>query len=116
MSPTLEIALLFLIIAVIIVLGFLIKLIIDSIKLVQNIDETTTIVKNEIEPTLKELNKTLENINSLTNDTDNKINQIRKILTGTLGIGSFALGGVRNITGGFFKGLIEGIKFFSKKK
>ena len=115
MSPTLEIALLFLIIAVIIVFGFLIKLIIDSIKLVQNLDETTTIVKNEIEPTIKELKKTLENLNSLTEGTNNQINQVRKILAGLLGVGSFALGGMKNITGGFFKGVMEGIKFFTKK-
>lgn len=115
MSQTLEIALLFLIVAIIIVLGFLIKLIIDSIKLVQNLDETTTIVKTEIEPTIKELNKTLENLNSLTNNTNTKINQIRKILSGVLGVGSFALGGMKNITGGFFKGVSEGIKFFTSK-
>ena len=115
MSPTLEIALLFLIVAIIIVLGFLIKLIIDSIKLVQNLNETTTIVKNEVEPTLKELNKTLENLNSLTNGTSNQIARMRKILAGLLGVGSFALGGMKNITGGFFKGVMEGIKFFTKK-
>ena len=114
MSPTLEIALLFLIIAVIIVFGFLIKLIIDSIKLVQNLDETTTIVKNEIEPTIKELKKTLENLNSLTEGTNNQINQVRKILAGLLGVGSFALGGMKNITGGFFKGVMEGIKLRNK--
>ena len=115
MSPTLEIALLFLIIAVIIVLGFLLKLIIDSIKLVQNLDETTTIVKNEIEPTIKELNKTLENLNSLTEGADRQIVLVRKLLSSILGIGSFALGGMKNITGGFFKGVMEGIKFFTQK-
>ena len=115
MSPTLEIALLFLIVAVIIVLGFLVKLIIDSIKLVQNLDETTTIVKTEIEPTIKELNKTLENLNSLTNGADAQINKIRKILSGILGVGLFALGGMKNITGGFFRGVMEGIKFFTNK-
>ena len=115
MSPTLEIALLFLIIAVIIVLGFLLKLIIDSIKLVQNLDETTTIVKNEIEPTIKELNKTLENLNSLTEGADHQIVLVRKLLSSILGIGSFALGGMKNITGGFFKGVMEGIKFFTQK-
>ena len=115
MSPTLEIALLFLIIAVIIVLGFLLKLIIDSIKLVQNLDETTTIVKNEIEPTIKELNKTLENLNSLTEGADRQIVLVRKLLSGILGIGSFALGGMKNITGGFFKGVTEGIKLFTQK-
>lgn len=115
MSPTLEIALLFLIAAVIIVLGFLLWLIIDSIKLVRNLDEATTIVKNEIEPTLKELSKTLENLNSLTKGADTQLTQIRRILTGLLGFGSIALGGVKNVTGGFLKGVIEGIKFFTRK-
>lgn len=115
MSATLEVAVLFLIIAVIIVLGFLLKLIIDSIKLVQNLDETTTIVKKEIEPTLQELNKTLENINSITADADKQLIQVRKIISSLLGIGSVTLGGMKNITGGFFKGVIEGIKFFTKK-
>ena len=115
MSPTLEIAILFLIIAIIIVLGFLLKLIIDSIKLVQNIDETTTIVKTEIEPTIKELNKTLENLNSLTEGANSQVVRVRKILSGILGVGSVAYGGMKSITGGFFKGVLEGIKFFTKK-
>ena len=115
MSPTLEIAVLVLVIALIIVLGFLIKLIIDSIKLVQNLDETTTIVKTEMEPTLKELTKTLENLNSLAKDADTQLIRVRKILSGLVGLGSVTLGGVKNITGGFLKGVIEGIKFFTKK-
>ena len=115
MSATLEIALLFLIVAVIIVLGFLVKLLIDSIKLVKNLNETTTIVKNEIEPTLKELNKTLENLNSFAKDADIQFTKARKLLTSLLGFGSVALGGVKNITGGFLKGLIAGIKFFTQK-
>lgn len=115
MSTTLEIALLVLILAVIIVLGFLLKLIWNSIKLVQNLDETTNIIKQEVEPTLKELSKTLENLNSLTQGADRQVIQIRKILSGFLGIGSVALGGFKNITGGFIKGIVEGIKFFSQK-
>ena len=115
MSQTLEVALIVLILWVIIVLGFLLKLIIDSIKLVQNLDETTTMVKQEVEPTLKELSKTLENVNSLTQGADKQMIQVRKILSSFLGIGSMALGGFKNITGGFFKGVVEGIKLFSQK-
>lgn len=115
MSTTLEVAILFLIIAVIIVLGFLLKLIIDSMKLVKNLDETTTIIKEEIEPTLKELNRTLENLNSLTGEADKQLTNIRKILSSFIGLSSVTLGGVKNIAGGFFKGVIEGIKFFTKK-
>lgn len=115
MSSTIEVAVLFLIIAVIVVLGFLLKLIIDSIKLVQNLDETTTIIKKEVEPTLKELTKTLENLNSLSNSVDSKFTQTRKILSSFLGVGSIALGGFKNVAGGFLKGFIEGIKLFTKK-
>ena len=115
MSAALEVALLVLIIAVIVVLGFLIKLIIDSIKLVQNLDETTTIIKNEVEPTLKELVKTLENLNSLTSGADKQLSKVRKLVSGFLGLGSVTFGGVKNIAGGFFKGFIEGIKFFYTK-
>ena len=115
MSATLEVALLVLIIAVIVVLGFLLKLIIDSIKLVQNLDETTTIIKNEVEPTLKELVKTLENLNSLTQSANNQLSKVRKLISGLLGLGSVTLGGVKNIAGGFLKGVIEGIKFFTQK-
>ena len=115
MSATLEVALLFLIVAIIIVLGFLVKLLFDSIKLVNNLNETTTMVKNEIEPTLKELNKTLENLNSLAKDADAQFTKARKFLTSLLGFSSVALGGVKNVTGGFIKGVIAGIKFFTQK-
>lgn len=115
MSSALEVALLVLIIAVITVLGFLLKLIIDSIKLVQNLDETTTIVKNEVEPTLKELVKTLENLNSLSGNADKQLTQARRVLSSFLGFSSVALGGFKNVAGGFLKGFVEGIKVFTKK-
>ena len=115
MSATIEVALLVLILAVIVVLGFLTKLIIDSIKLVQNLDETTTIIKNEVEPTLKELVKTLENLNSLTDGADKKIFQTRKVLSSFLGLSSMAFGGIKNLAGGFFKGFVEGMKLFTNK-
>lgn len=115
MSATLEVAIIFLILTLIVVFGFLLKLIIDSIKLVENLNETTTIIKKEIEPTLKEVSKTLENINSLTEEANRKLVSVRKLLSGLLGLSSITLGGFKNITGGFFKGVVEGIKFFTKK-
>lgn len=115
MSQTLEVVLIVLILWVIIVLGFLLKLIIDSIKLVQNLDETTTMVKKEVEPTLKELSKTLENVNSLGQGADKQIIQVRKVLSSFIGIGSIVLGGFKNVAGGFIKGVVEGVKLFSQK-
>lgn len=116
MSANLEIALLFLIMAIIVVLGFLVKLIIDLIKLVKNLDETTTMVKTEVEPTIKELNKTLANLNSLAEGADKQVTDIRKFLSGFLGLSSVTLGGVKNILSGLIKGIIAGVKIFTTKK
>ena len=58
MTPTLEISIIFLIFTTII-LGvvisvFVIRLLIDLSRLTVNLDETATVVKQEIEPTIKE--------------------------------------------------------------
>ena len=50
-------------IMLVVVGGFLIKLIIDLSKLAQNVDETTTVVRNELRPTLRELNESLHTVN-----------------------------------------------------
>ncbi len=52
-------------IIVIIVGGFLIKLLIDLTKLAKNVDETAVIIKSEIQPTLQELTNTMKSINSI---------------------------------------------------
>ena len=48
-------------IMLVVVGGFLIKLIVDLSKLAQNVDETTTVVRNELRPTMRELNESLCN-------------------------------------------------------
>ena len=50
-------------IIVILVGAMLVKVLFDISKLTRNIDETTTIVKTELEPTLKNVNKSVKGKN-----------------------------------------------------
>ncbi|MDD3237945.1 MAG: DUF948 domain-containing protein [Candidatus Gastranaerophilales bacterium] len=119
MSTTLEVSIIFLIFTTIvlgIIIGvFLIKLLMDLSKLTTNLDETTTIVKQEIEPTLQEIKDTLNNINSIAKSADKQVDVIKKVFTGVLGASGVAFCGLKNISGGFFKGLSTALKLFKKK-
>lgn len=103
----------------IIVGGFLIKLLIDLSKLTKNVDETTTIVKAEIEPTLKELNKALTSINTIAQNADKQVDSLAKTFENVLGAGVLAISRAKTLSGGLIKGLVKGlvtaIKLFMKK-
>ncbi len=119
MTPTLEVSLMFLIFTTII-LGvlisvFIIRLLIDLSRLTVNIDETTTVVKQEIEPTLKELKETLNNLNSIAKSADKQVDVIKKVFSGLVGASGLAFCGLKNISGGFLKGLFAGLKILRKK-
>lgn len=105
---------------VIVVGGFLIKLLIDLSRLTKNLDETTSIVKTEIEPTLKEFNTALKSIISIAQNADKSVDSLGKLFENLLGASSFAFARAKKISGGLFKGLAQGlvtvIKLFMKNK
>ncbi len=104
---------------IVIVGGFLIKLLIDLSKLTKNIDETTTIVKSELEPTFKEFNNALKSINSIAQNADKQVDSISKLIDSLFGIGTSVFNKAKNLSGGiakgFVKGLVSVIKMFVKK-
>ena len=99
--------------------GFLINLIINLSKLTKNVDETTTIVKAEIEPTLKELNKALTSINAIAQNADKQVDSLAKTFENVLGVGFSAFSKAKDLSGGLVKGFVKGlvtvIKLFMKK-
>jgi len=107
-------------IIIIIVGGFLVKLLFDMSKLTKNIDETTTIVKTEIEPTLKEFNKALQSINSIAQNADKKVDSLAHTFESLLNTGAFALHKAKDLSGGLIKGMVKGlvsvIKMFVSKR
>ena len=101
---------------VILVGVMLVKVLFDLSKLTRNIDETTTIVKTELEPTLKNVNKSVEIVSGMIIKTDESVQKVRNFLSKT----PFKLiGQISKLSGkaakGFFGGLCSAFKTFSKK-
>ena len=103
-------------IIVILVGVMLVKVLFDVSKLTRNIDETTTIVKTELEPTLKNINKSVEIVSGMIIKTDESIQKVRDFISKTplKLVGQFS-----KLTGkaakGFFGGLCSAFKMFAKK-
>ena len=103
-------------IIVLIVGGMLAKVLFDVSKLTRNLDETTTIVKTELEPTLKNVNKSVEIISGLIIKTDEGVKKVKDFLSKTP---LKLVGQISKLSGkamkGFFGGLCSAFKTFSKK-
>ena len=101
---------------VILVGVMLVKVLFDVSKLTRNIDETTTIVKTEIEPTLKNINKSVEIVSGIVIKTDENIQKVKQFLSKTP---LKLIGQISKLSGkatkGFFSGLCSAFKMFSKK-
>lgn len=103
-------------IIVILVGVMLVKVLFDLSKLTRNIDETTTIVKTELEPTLKNVNKSVEIISGVLIKADEGVKSVKRFLSKTP---LKLIGSVTRLTGratrGFWNGLCSAFKLFSKK-
>jgi hypothetical protein len=83
-------------------------------KLTNNLNDITTVIKSDIEPTMKELQTTLKSLNSIVQEADRKVSDFRGLTTKILGAGSLALSSVKGLTGSFWKGLSAGMNLFKK--
>lgn len=103
---------------IIIIVGVMLTVVLfDLSKLTKNLNETTDIVKAELVPTLKNVNKSVEILSGIIIKADAGISKVRDFVTksplailGKLGSAS------GTIAKGFFSGLKTAIKIFSKKK
>ena len=98
-------------IVVIVIAGFLIKLLIDLSKLAKNLQETSNIVNTELKPTLENINETLNSINGIIKSTDKGVGDFKTA------VGKFA-DKAKLVSGSIFGGLISGFatiyKIFKK--
>ena len=103
-------------IIVILVGAMLVKVLFDISKLTRNIDETTTIVKTELEPTLKNVNKSVEIVSGMIIKTNASIQKVKDFLSKTP---LKLVGQISKLSGkaakGFLGGLCSAIKMFAKK-
>ena len=104
--------------AIIIIVGvMLVKVLFDLSKLTNNINETTTIIKEELTPTLKNLNKSVEIVSGIIIKTDTAVTKVKEFIANSplrILTKLSTLGGT--VVKGFFGGLFAGLKMFSKKK
>ena len=104
-------------IIVILVGIMLVKVLFDLSKLTNNINETTDVIKEELTPTLKNVNKSVEIISGIIIKTDEGVKKVKLFFDKTpfkiLSKLSTLSG---TIAKGFFGGLCAGLKIFGKKK
>ena len=102
---------------VIFVGAMLIKVLFDVSKLTKNLDETASIIKTELVPTLKNINKSVEIVSGIIIKTDESVNKIKEMIKNSpLNILS-NVGSVKGtVTKGFWVGLCSAFKLFAKKK
>lgn len=104
------------VIIVLLVGGMLFKLLFDVSKLTRNVDETVTIVKTELEPTLKNVNKSVEIVSGVIIKTDENLKKVKTFVSRTP---LKLIGGLSKLSSrasrGFWSGLSAAIKMFSKK-
>ncbi len=99
-------------IIILVVAGFLVKLLIDLSALVKNVNQTSILLNTELKPTLYELNETLHSINSIVKSTDRNMDSFKGAVERTLGK-------TKAVTGTLFSGIAKGFsiawKMFAKK-
>ena len=95
-------------IVVLVVAGFLVKLLIDLSTLAKNVNETSILLNTELKPTLKELNETLASINAI-QGVDNFKSAVEKTFGRTKLISE-------SIIGGIIKGFSTVYGMFAKKR
>lgn len=119
MSTALGVSLIILVfivaVAVIALTIYTVKLLLELCLFTKNLNETVTIVKNEIEPILEELSITLKHVNSLAENADTQISNIRKITATIIGAVSIFTGKFKFLSGSFMKGFLSAFNLFRKK-
>ncbi|MDR1168314.1 MAG: hypothetical protein LBK53_05425 [Heliobacteriaceae bacterium] len=79
---------------IVVIGGFLVKLLVDLSTLTKNINVTSTILNTELKPTLKELNETLASVNAIVKSTDQGVDNFKAAIEKTFGKTKSVLGGI----------------------
>ena len=94
----------------------LVKLLYDLSHLTKNIDETATMVKTELEPTLKNINKSVEIVSGVVIKVDESLQSVKNFISKTP---LKLVGQISKLSGkaakGFLGGLCTAFKMFLKK-
>lgn len=104
------------IIILVVITVFLVKLLVEASSLVKSLQGLSVIIKQDLEPTIKELKRTLINLNSMTIGAESQFKSLNEgisILTNsTKGI----MGKAGVVADSLKKGILAGINVFLEKR
>ncbi|MBR1424849.1 hypothetical protein IJ579_04725 [bacterium] len=100
-------------IVIIVVGGFLVKLLMDLSELTKNINTTSIILNEELKPTLKTLNKTISSFNEIIQNTGEGMGNMKIGFENAVSKTKLFS---QNLFGGFLKGFMTVYSLFCKKK
>lgn len=91
---------------------YLIKLLKDLSVLAKNVNDTSVLLNTELKPTLQELNETMRSINSIIQNTDEGVGNVKSsIETALTKTKAFS----ESLLGGFFKGFMTVYSLIKRK-
>ena len=113
-SVSFSILMLVSVICLIILTIFICKLLVSLTKLTDNANTIAYSVKQEIEPTLKELKEAAKSINSIANNADAKFQNTKASIGSLIGLTAGLGGKLKTFSQGILKGISFGLGLFKK--
>ena len=100
----------------VVISAFFVKLLVDCSSLMRTAHELTLLLNHELEPTLKELKKALDNINTVAETADKQVNAMKTAFNGAVNSATDALIKAKGLSLSFFDGIVTGLKLFRKSR
>lgn len=102
------------VVVMLVVAGFLVKLLFDLSSLARSAKSATELIQNELEPTLKELQEVAVSVKSITNAADEKLTSLKNTFFGAIEKTSCITNRLKSVLSGVVRGINVGIKLFKK--
>ena len=94
---------------------YLVKFLMELCLLTKNLNDTTDIVKKELNPLLSELTEAFHNVYIVAKDAGKQISTIKKVISTILGFVSVFAGKFKFLSGSFMKGFMSAFNLFRRK-
>ncbi len=102
------------VVVLLVVAGFLVKLLFDLSGLARSAQSATELIQNELEPTLKELQEVAASVKSITNTADEKFTSLKNTFFGAIEKTTCITNKLKSVLSGVARGISVGIKLFKK--
>lgn len=102
------------VVVMLVIAGFLVKLLFDLSNLARTVQGATELIQNELEPTLKELQEAAVSVKSIANTADEKFTSLKNTFFGAIEKTTCVTKKLKSVLSGVARGIGVGIKLFRK--